>query len=40
MRLKASKGDVTQWMEGADMPPREALALADLIGHLDDGKPK
>ena len=38
IRLKASQRDVTQWMEGAEMPPREALALADLIGHLHDGK--
>jgi DNA-binding transcriptional regulator YdaS (Cro superfamily) len=38
-RLKASPSDLTQWMEGrADMPPRKALTLADLIDHLDDRK--
>jgi DNA-binding transcriptional regulator YiaG len=35
-RLQASADDVAQWMDGAEMPSRKALALADLIAELDD----
>jgi hypothetical protein len=36
IRLKATEEDLLKWIEGgAVMPSRQALALADLIAHLD-----
>jgi hypothetical protein len=35
-RLQATEDDLLKWIEGgAVMPSRKALALADLIQHLD-----
>ena len=40
-RLKATEEDLLKWIEGgAVMPSRQALALADLIEHLDGAKPR
>jgi DNA-binding transcriptional regulator YiaG len=39
-RLKVSEAVLETWINGQEMPPRKALALADLIEHLGDEKPK